>query len=227
MRPSSAAWAHDASDLGGGPGLVREGAERALADHGVEAVIVDGEVFGVADSERGPFAEPGGRGAGGRLGDLGGAEVDAGHVDVVLGGEEHGGDAETGCDVEDMLVRAQVEQGGEAPGELDAAGVVALAEEQADQVDPVDRSTTRLRRLGIPGGAGPVRVEQRAEVGERWRRGHCSVRPRLTCTGASAVRPGTVREPWLVGTSRSTSSTALGTTGATGEPESWARICSR
>jgi hypothetical protein len=40
-------------------------------------------VFGVADPEHGPFADPGRLGTGGRLGNLGRAEVDADHVDVV------------------------------------------------------------------------------------------------------------------------------------------------
>ena len=174
MIPRRPPGRSDAGELGGGGGLVGERAEGALADGGVEAVVVHREAFGVADLEADAVAEAGVLGAGGGAGDLGGAEVDAEYVDVVFGGEQQGAGADPGGDVEDLLTGLQPESVGEPSGERDAAGVVALAEEQRHRVDAVEAGAARLHRLGVDGAAS-----------------HRRRPPTLTCTtGAVAPRGG-------------------------------------
>ena len=85
---------------------------------------------------------------------------------------------------------------GQASREVDTAGVVALAEEEPNEVDSVDGGATRLRRLGVTVGGGPVLGDEVAEVGEGRHRGQGSFRPRFTWTGAAAApSAGTVRLP--------------------------------
>ncbi len=226
----AAAGPHGAEQLGRRRGLVGEGAERALAHRGVERRVVDGEPLGVADVEAGAVTEPDGRGPRPRRLHLGVAEVDPEHLDRVRLGEQHRGGAHPRRDVEDPFTGPQRQGVGEATRQGEPARVVALPQEQRDQIDAVGRGAARLDRLRVRGVAGAELLDEHPQIGQRRQgRAHRSVRPmftRVRATGAPASG-SVVLEPCRVGRSIGASSTAFGTTPATGTPESCSRTCSR
>src|SRR2546426_804768 len=87
-------------------------------------------------------------------------EVDPVDVDAELLGEQAGGGSRPAGDVEDHLTRSQLEGPGQAAGEGEPAGVVALPEEQCDRVRLIGGGTTGFEGLGSS-GANEVRFGHR------------------------------------------------------------------
>src|SRR6516165_2940514 len=142
-QAETSAGVQDACGFPGSAGLVGEGAEGAFADYSIEGVIVKGEAFGVADLEPDAVAHAGGSRARSGPCDLGGAEVDADDSCVPLGGEENGGGADPRGNIEHIFARLQGGEVGEPAGEFDSTRVVAVAEEQSDEIDAVNGGAAR------------------------------------------------------------------------------------
>jgi hypothetical protein len=132
--------------------LSGEGADGALADHGVVGPVAEGKTLGVAHVEPHPALEA--ACCRSLPGPLHGAlpEIDPVDLDGELLGQEKGGGARAAGHVENPFPGPQPQGPGQPAGQVPATGVVAVAQDESDEILAVDRGAAGLERLGVHPG---------------------------------------------------------------------------
>ena len=144
--------------LGHSGRLVRERAERALADHDVERTVVEGERFGIPFDEADPIGETDRLGLGPGAGHRGGSVVEADNPAIPFACSEQRRRAGAAGHVEQPIALADAGQFQHPASQILAAGMKLAAKQPANRGLLIDRRAATLDVAGL---------EPRGEVGQR------------------------------------------------------------